>query len=192
MQLTARFNRALGYAEHVHHARVRADVGVPCVAYPLGVCSIVLGYGGNEEQAIAALLHAALEGEGGRRRLYEIEANFGDPVARIVAACTDAVGEPGPAWRPRKENYLARLSEHDDSIWLVACADKLHGARCIARDYRQTGDAVWRRFHGGGKAGLLWYYRALADEFKRLGAGPIAGELDRAVSEIEILVQRAA
>ncbi len=182
--LTDRFSDALAYAEEVHRQQKRKGTEVPYVAHLLAVCALVLEHGGNEEQAIVALLHDAVEDQGGLARLKEIREKFGDRVADMVAACSDAVNSPKPPWDQRKQKYLALLAEHDPAVRLVSCADKLHNACAILRDYQSVGDEVWKRFKGG-KQGTLWYYRSLADRYQDLKVGPMAVELKRVVTRLE-------
>lgn len=182
--LTDRFTDALTYAEEVHRKQKRKGTQVPYVAHLLGVCALVLENGGNEEQAIVALLHDAVEDQGGLERLKEIREKFGERVADMVAACSDVVNSPKPPWDQRKQKYLALLAEHDPAVRLVSCADKLHNARAILRDYQTVGEEVWKRFNGG-KQGTLWYYRSLADRYVELKVGPMAVELKRVVTRLE-------
>ncbi len=189
MQLTPRFSDALVYATELHAAQLRKVSGVPYVAHLLGVCGIVLEQGGDEDEAIGALLHDSIEDQGreGRTRT-EILQRFGPRVLAIVDGCTDTDQEPKPPWRPRKEAYIAHLSTASASTRLVSCADKLYNARVILADLRQVGEQVWERFNGG-RDGTLWYYRELVTAFRQAGSGPILDELDRVVSAIEHLVQ---
>jgi GTP pyrophosphokinase len=189
MILNRRFNEALTYAADVHREQQRKGTSIPYVSHLLGVCSLVLEYGGDEDQAIAGLLHDAVEDQGGAPRLADIRGRFGGRVADIVSACTDADTHPKPPWRERKERYIAALAEHASEVWLVSCADKLYNARAILGDYREIGDELWQRFRGG-KAGTLWYYRALANEFNHLKPGPIARELEGTVATLEALVEQ--
>jgi len=187
--LTDRFTEALAYAERAHRLQARKGGEVPYVAHLLGVCALVLEYGGDEDQAIAALLHDAVEDQGGLKRLEDIRNHFGPRVASIVAACTDADVMPKPPWRERKEKYIAALKHHDRECWIVSCADKMHNADTILRDLRGHGAVVWGRFKGG-REGTLWYYRALADEFTRLMPGPMAAALEDVVSRLESQADR--
>jgi GTP pyrophosphokinase len=150
----------------------------------MSVAGIVLHYGGTEDEAIAALLHDAVEDQGGAATRAEIERRFGAAVAAIVDGCTDADTVPKPPWRERKEAYLAHLPKASPSVRLVSAADKLDNARSILRDYRIFGGGLWSRF-SGGREGTLWYYRSLVAAFRAAGDGPLIGELDRVVSEIE-------
>jgi GTP pyrophosphokinase len=183
-----RFEVALVYAALLHREQVRKGSGVPYVTHLLAVAAIVGEHGGSEDEVIAALLHDAVEDQGGQARLDEIRARFGDAVAEIVWGCTDADAIPKPPWRERKEIYVAHLAEASPSIRLVSSADKLHNARSILSDLRVLGPAVWDRFTGG-REGTLWYYRALVDAFLRLSPGPLVDDLARTVGEIERLAE---
>ena len=185
--LTSSFEEALVFATRLHANQRRKSKRIPYIAHLLGVASLVLEAGGGEDEAIAALLHDAVEDQGGMARLEEIRSRFGDAVAEIVEACTDSWTDPKPPWRKRKEAYIARLREASESVCLVSAADKLHSARTILSDYRRLGETLWSRFTGG-KEGTLWYYRTLVDVLQATGPAPLADELDRVVSEINDLV----
>ncbi len=187
MILSERFTDALTYATKLHANQVRKGSGVPYVAHLLGVASIALEYGANEEEAIAALLHDAVEDQGGAPTREEIRRRFGDTVTAIVDGCTDADTTPKPPWRQRKEAYIAHIPSASPSVLLVSAADKLHNARSILRDYKILGESVWQRFKGG-KDGTLWYYRALVEAFRGASSMPIVDELEQVVSELENLV----
>jgi GTP pyrophosphokinase len=186
--LSGRFEEALVYASRLHRDQRRKASGVPYVSHLLAVTSLVIEHGGDEEDAIAALLHDAVEDQGGAAVLGEIRKRFGDRVAAIVEACSDTNEYPKPPWRPRKEAHLARLLQGSVSVKLVSAADKLHNSRSILADYRLGGEAVWTRFNGG-KEGTLWYYRA-ALKALRDGAPPaLLEELERVLDEIERLAK---
>jgi GTP pyrophosphokinase len=187
--LGPRFEEALAYAARLHACQVRKGTRIPYVAHLLSVSALVLEDGGDEDQAIAALLHDAVEDQGGRPQLQQIRRRFGERVAAIVEGCTDADEIPKPPWRARKEAYLAHLRTADPAVRRVSVADKLHNARAILADYRLVGDALWERF-SGGRYGVLWYYRALADIHLDVTAGPLADELGRVVAEMERLAER--
>lgn len=187
MLLSSRFGEALEFAFRVHVAQVRKGSGTPYVEHLLGVCSVALGYGANEDEAIAALLHDAVEDQGGAAMRKEIRQRFGERVAAIVDGCTDTDEFPKPPWRARKEAYIAYLPSASPSVLLVSSSDKLHNARSILRDYRAEGDAVWKRFTGG-KEGTLWYYRALTSAYLAINPTPLVEELDRTVTELERLI----
>ena len=189
MQLSPKFEEALGYATRAHRAQTRKGSGVPYVAHVLGVAAIALEYGADEAEAIGALLHDVVEDCGGAERLREIRERFGDGVAKIVAGCTDTDQMPKPPWRERKQNYIAHVASADASTILVSASDKLHNARAILRDVRRDGDGAFERFNGK-KEGTLWYYRSLVNAFRQRGESDLIDELDRVVSEIERLAER--
>ena len=184
-----RFDDALVYASRLHADQKRKGTDIPYVAHLLAVTAIVLEYGGSEDEAVAALLHDAVEDQGGQATLVEIQRRFGEHVAAIVEGCTDTDTVSKPPWRQRKEAYVAHISDTSSSVRLVSAADKLHNARAILADYRMLGEALWGRFQGE-RDGTLWYYRALADAFGRVEAKstPLAKELERTVGELERLV----
>ena len=187
-QLTDRFERALVYATHVHGGQVRKSTTVPYVAHLLAVAATVLEYGGDEDMAIAGLLHDAAEDQGGARRLDDIRNRFGERAAEIVRNCSDSLVEAGEAkeeWRARKERYLRHLDGCDGDTLLVSLADKVHNARSILRDLRKSeiGRAVWQRFKRGAED-QLWYYGALAAAYRRLLPGQLAEELAEIVEHI--------
>ena len=176
------------YAAQLHAGQVRKGSGTPYIAHLLAVTSLVLEGGGDEDEAIGALLHDAAEDQGGEATLAEIRRRFGPAVAEIVEGCSDTMATPKPPWRARKEAFLARLPHASPSARLVSTADKLHNARTILADLRTVGDAVWDRFQGG-KEGTLWYHRSLVEILREGGSNPLAEELDRVVSEIERLAR---
>jgi (p)ppGpp synthase/HD superfamily hydrolase len=182
-----RFRRALVFAFDLHGGQVRkGSKGIPYIGHLLGVTSIVIEDGGDEDEAIAALLHDGPEDQGGRATLERIRNEFGDRGAGIVEGCSDTLDDPKPPWRERKEAYLAHLEEAPDEVLRVSLADKLHNARAILSDYREVGEGLWSRFNGTREESL-WYYRSLVEIFVRRYSGPLAEELETTVSEIEAL-----
>ena len=192
-----RFRDALVWAAELHEDQKRKGGDVPYVSHLIGVASIVLEHGGDEDQAIGALLHDALEDQAHKMTPNEMRERFGANVQAIVEACTD--GDPeeqrdrDPArWRVRKQIYIDQVATKPADALLVSMADKLYNARAILEDFREIGDKLWPRFTAG-RDGNLWYYRALLTAFKvRIEDRPGGGtrlwhELDRAVAEIERL-----
>jgi GTP pyrophosphokinase len=192
-QLSSRFDEALVYASRLHATQVRKGRReTPYIAHLLGVASLVLEEGGDEEEAIAALLHDALEDwpADGRTR-GDILRRFGGRVERIVVACTDSDPDAGSAedkapWRERKERYLAHLPAQPPDTLRVSAADKLYNARAILADYREIGEHAWDRFTVGG-AEQMWYYRKLVEAFKASGRAPprLVAELGRVVARLD-------
>lgn len=157
-----RLPRAFALAWSLHGSQKRKGTEIPYISHLLGVASLVLEDGGDEDEAIAALLHDAVEDQGGRTTLDKIRSEFGDRVADIVEACSDTDTQPKPPWRERKETYLRHLAEETrPGVLRVSAADKLHNARCILADYQRVGEALWSRFNAG-KAEQAWYYVRLA------------------------------
>jgi (p)ppGpp synthase/HD superfamily hydrolase len=187
--LGTRFQRALSYAARLHATQFRKGTTRPYVAHLLGVTSTVLTHGGDEDEAIAALLHDAVEDQGGKPRLREIRRKFGERVARIVEGCTDADTEPKPPWLERKKQYLQHLRDADFSTRLVSAADKLYNAREILSDLRTHPDSVWSRFKGG-KEGTLWYYDEVAKILRAGGPSELVEELDRVVAELRTAARK--
>lgn len=184
--LTERFERALVYATRLHRDQRRKGSGVPYVSHLLAVCELTLEYGGDEDEAIAALLHDAIEDQGGARARAGILHEFGPRVTEIVEGCTDTDQSPKPAWRARKEVYIKHVAEASPSVRLVSACDKLHNARSVVMDYRVYGEALWDRFTGG-REGTLWYYRAMLNALRAAGPSAVVEELDRVVTELEKL-----
>jgi len=193
--ITSRFSKAFTFAANLHAQQTRKGTTIPYIAHLMAVAAIVLEHGGTEDQAIAALLHDTIEDQGqhfaggvdGLR--VEIERAFGTAVLSIVEACTDADTIPKPPWRARKEAYVAHIRTAPAEALMVSCADKLHNARAILRDYRTIGEALWPRFTGG-KEGTLWYYQALVDAFQSNPETPrsLVAELAQTVAQITEMV----
>ena len=182
---TDRFAYALDYATRAHEEQMRKGSNIPYVSHLLAVAALVLEDGGDEDEAIAALLHDVVEDQGGAERLAEVEREFGPRVAAIVESCSDTLVTPKPPWRERKAAYVAHLEDADPSALRVSLADKVHNVRTIVLDYRQLGESLWERFDPD--ADPAWYYRSLADVFARRSSSPLTAELEREVSELEAL-----
>lgn len=182
--LGRRFEQAVSFALRKHASQTKKGTKIPYAAHLLGVASLVLEAGGDEDLAIAALLHDVVEDCGGAPMLKEVRRHFGKRVAHVVAGCTDSDTYPKPPWRSRKEKYLRHLRNADAGVRLVSAADKVHNARAILTDYREIGEPIWERFQGR-RDGTLWYYQELAKEFRRRKATRLARELERVVGELE-------
>jgi hypothetical protein len=182
--LGPRFDRAFALARELHARHRRKGTDIPYLAHLMGVASLVLEDGGDEDEAIAALLHDAVEDQGGARTLGRIRQLFGGCVADIVEACSDTDETPKPPWRERKESYIAHL--HDPGVpqgtLRVSLADKLHNARAILFDLR-AGQDVYSRFNAPREQ-QQWYYDALAETFAELTDSPMVAELRVIVDEL--------
>jgi len=189
VKLGPRFLRAFQFAAEKHKGQMRKASSIPYVAHLMGVASLVLEAGGDEDLAIAALLHDVVEDCGGAPMLKEVRRKFGKRIADIVDGCTDAYEVPKPPWRERKESYIQRLKSESLDTRMVSAADKLNNIRSIISDYRAIGESVWSRFNGK-REGTLWYYRTLRDEFLRSEANRVTSAFDLAVRELEELTAK--
>jgi (p)ppGpp synthase/HD superfamily hydrolase len=190
MAFTERFDRALDLAHQLHREQVRKGTQTPYIAHLLSVAALVAEHGGTEDQVIAALLHDAVEDQGGEPTAARIRQEFGAAVHDIVMGCTDSVSDDPrnkPPWEDRKRRYIEHIKTAPAEVWLVSAADKVHNARSIVGDLRRTGEAVWTLFKGGRK-GTLWYYASLVSALRETKwDNPIVDELARVVAEMERL-----
>lgn len=183
--LTPRFSDAVAFALTAHGDQTRKGTDVPYLSHLLAVAALVLEAGGDEDMAIAGLLHDTIEDTA--VTAADIEARFGSRVASIVVGCTDTDETPKPPWRPRKERYLAHLrsAATPAEVLVVSRADKLHNARTMLVDHRALGDAFWSRFNAGAEE-QLWYLSSLVDVFTERLPGPMTDELRHVRDELAL------
>jgi (p)ppGpp synthase/HD superfamily hydrolase len=191
---TRRLADALAMAVEAHQGQVRKGTDIPYIAHPMAVASLVIEHGGSEDQAIAGLLHDAIE-DGGEAYAVRIREAFGPHVLALVEACSDGTAESKAAattpeakradWKRRKDGYLIRLRTEGAEALLVTACDKLHNVRAIVADLGTVGPAVFERFTAG-RAGTLWYYREV-EAVVRQRACPVASTLSAVVCEMERL-----
>ena len=179
-----RFTEALTYTSQLHRQQVRKGSGIPYISHLLSVTALVLEDGGDEDQAIAALLHDAIEDQGGKATYLAIKEKFGDLVADLVAECSESSVVPKPPWKERKLASLEHLRHASFTVRRIMLADKLHNARCILSDYYRYGDAVWSRFKGG-KEGTLWYYSSIAEIARQTKDNFLAREIVGVVGQLK-------
>ena len=182
MPLTSRFIDAVELAASLHRTQRRKGSGTPYLGHLLGVCALVMEAGGTEDECIAALLHDAVEDQGGAQTAERIRRQFGAEVASIVAGCSEDRSQ-GMDWRQRKEGAIRNVSTAGPSVLLVVSADKLHNGRSLIRAHSRLGDDVWSRFKGG-RDGTIWYYRSMAAAIAAAGHNPLLPELQRTVDEL--------
>jgi GTP pyrophosphokinase len=192
--LTRKFTRAFEFACAAHAEQQRKGTSVPYAAHLLGVASLVLDGGGNQNEAVAALLHDTLEDTTTTRK--QLRKRFGREVARIVVACTDVPvtgsgkqrARDAGNWRERKTRSIEHLEDPStpESVLRVRAADALHNARTTVADLRRFGPETWRRFHAGA-VDQLWYYRSLSIALSPRLPGLLSDELRAAVREMEQL-----
>ncbi len=207
--LTEHFDSALLFASWLHRPQVRKGTRIPYISHLLGVTGLVIDDGGSQEEAMAALLHDALEDRGsaypgGRDELRKyIAANFGPGVADIVDQCTDDEGftkGQGP-FDHERENWLARKQKYADSIahksaeaLRVTAADKIHNAESIVDAHAQCGASIWQRFRTKSREDQIQVYamnsaaitaraRTLGDQYHSV----LPARLARAVEQLKTL-----
>jgi (p)ppGpp synthase/HD superfamily hydrolase len=182
--LSDRFEQALVYAHQLHRSQLRKGTQIPYVSHLLSVTALVLESGGDEDEAIAALLHDAIEDQGGAETREAIRQRFGDRVIAIVDGCSDCDQEPKPPWYERKRQHLAQLRQASTSVRRVTLADKLHNARSTLRDRLVEGDRVWSKFKTG-REGALWLYHAYIEVMQTEEENWMLEELKRVVRSLE-------
>ena len=195
--LTQRYADAVAYASALHADQARKSTTIPYISHLLGVSSLVLEAGGDEDMAIAALLHDGPEDQGGQSVLNEIRERFGDRVAHIVEGCTDSLSEDPEdkaPWRERKVTYLAHLKEADDDTLTVSLADKLHNARAIVSDLMITGPSTWDRFNEQtSPETILWYYNQILETGRAKGGNTLLlTNLAEAIAEMTRLHEQSS
>lgn len=179
---------ALVYALRAHAGQTRKQTDVPYYSHLISVTALVMEHGGGQTEAVAALLHDAVEDAGGEARLADIRKTFGREVADIVEACSDTMETPKPPWRMRKERYLGRLKIAPASVRLISAADKLHNLRSIATDYHQIGEDLWERF-SAGREDQLWYYGAVIEILRPSAPSRLVDELERTLANLRQLIE---
>ncbi len=187
MNQTDPFINALEYAARLHADQRRKGSGEPYLAHLLAVAALVMENGGTTTEAVAALLHDAVEDQGGQLAADDICRRFGPDVLAIVEGCSDAFVSPKPPWRERKESFIERLRSADASVRLIVAADKLHNVRSLTRLIRAAPHAnadVWRDFRGG-RDGTIWYYQAVLETLRKNDSRLIIEELAREISAFE-------
>jgi (p)ppGpp synthase/HD superfamily hydrolase len=192
MKYGRRFEAALVFASQLHRDQFRKGTEIPYVTHLLAVASLVGETGGSEDEVIAALLHDAVEDQGGEPTLQKIREQFGDNVANIVHECSDTDTFPKPPWRERREAYLVHLKYVTPSVLLVSCADKLHNARSLVADFHEIGNQLWERFNAS-RDDIIWYYESLVEVFDKSGLHMrLVLELHRTVQTLKERIASAA
>lgn len=191
--LSGRFTEAIEYARQ-HHTEFRKGTDIPYMAHLLGVAALVMGEAGGrvlvtEDMVLAALLHDVVEDHGGMTRLHEVEQRFGTNVARMVEGLSDSFAEnqqPKDEWKKRKSEYIERLRHEPDDVLLISSADKLYNAKAILDDFKDIGEAIWKRFNRGGDQ-QLWYFDELLAVYLLRPRNRIVNELERTVRDLAAL-----
>ncbi len=190
--MMTRFDEAYLFASDLHRGQRRKGAGTPYIAHLIQVAGLVLEAGADEDTAIAALLHDAVEDQGGLATRDAVATRFGERVARIVDGCSDSDDSPNPPWLARKQAHIARIANESPEVRLVVTADKLHNTRAIIADYRREGEALWSIFHGR-RDGTLWYIHAMTAALTQADPdAPLVAELQRTVAELDRLTGNAS
>ena len=196
--LSRRFTEAIEYARQ-HHTEFRKGTDIPYMAHLLGVAALVMGEAGGrvlvtEDMVLAALLHDVVEDHGGMTRLHEVEQRFGANVARTVEGLSDSFAEnqhPKDEWKKRKSEYIERLRHEPDDVLLISAADKLYNAKTILDDFKDIGEAIWKRFNRGADQ-QLWYFDELLAVYLLRPRNRIVNELERVVGELAVLTPKVS
>lgn len=186
--LSPRLYEAVAYAFQLHGRDARKQTQVPVLAHLLSVCALVQQDGGDEDEAIAALLHDSLEDKPGETSPAVLSKRFGPRVLTLIQLATDTppdyAGGPKPPWRDRKERYLEHVRQAPPSNLRVTVADKVDNVRAILADHSRVGESLWSRFNAG-KKDQLWYYQSALAAYKEAGfSGPLLDELELLVGRL--------
>lgn len=184
--LTERFDEAVSWARVLHASQPRKGTDVPYLCHLLAVSGRVLEDGGDEDQAIAALLHDSIEDQD--VTAADIAERFGPEVARIVEACSDTDVSPKPPWRARKEAYLRHLAEADEAVLRVSAADKLHNARAMQRELAELGSDAWDRFNAPALE-QRWYVTQLASVIGARLDSPLGRETVATIAQLVAAIE---
>ena len=185
--MTKRFIEAVKLAVYLHRDQVRKGNNVPYVSHLLRVAGLVLEFGADEDTAIAAMLHDAVEDQGGLPTAQRIREQFGERVERFVLGCSDSTtesGQPKRPWRERKETMIAVIKDLDLETRLIIACDKLDNLRSLVCEYPKVGPEFWKRF-SGGREGTLWYYRRMIDALRDAGGCPLLEELEFTLARLK-------
>jgi GTP pyrophosphokinase len=196
--LSGRFTEAIEYARQLH-TEFRKGTDIPYMAHLVGVAALVMGEAGGrvlvtEDMVLAALLHDVVEDHGGMTRLHEVEQRFGANVARTVEGLSDSFAEnqhPKDEWKRRKSEYIKRLRHEPDDVLLISAADKLYNAKAILDDFKDIGEAIWKRFNRGADQ-QLWYFDELLAVYLLRPRNRIVNELERVVGELAALTPKVS
>jgi (p)ppGpp synthase/HD superfamily hydrolase len=180
-KLGSAFQNAMNFAFALHQGQLRKSADIPYFSHLMGVAALVLEYGGNETTAVAALLHDAIEDQGGEPTDALIEQVFGIAVATLVRACSEDKALP---WQERKQKYIDHMAHETASARLICAADKIHNIRTMLTHLRIRGPEVWTRFKGG-KDKSLWFYTSVLNALKQAAAPTDPPQLQNAVGELE-------
>jgi (p)ppGpp synthase/HD superfamily hydrolase len=187
-----KFTRALEFACAAHADQTKKGTNTPYAAHLLGVASLVLEAGGDQNEAVAAVLHDTLEDTDTTRK--QLRKRFGRTVARVVVGCTDVPTKrrrqrrDAGNWHERKTRSIEHLRDPatPEPVLRVRAADALQNARTTVADLRRFGPVAWNRFNAGA-VDQLWYYRSVSTALSARLPGLLSDELRASVREMEQL-----
>ncbi|MGI0495599.1 HD domain-containing protein [Alkalinema pantanalense CENA528] len=180
--LSDRFPQALTYAHQLHAQQYRKGSKIPYISHLLSVAALVLEDGGDEDSAIAALLHDAIEDQGGATTREVIRQQFGDRVTHLIDTCTESDITPKPPWKHRKTQYLEQLKTASDDAIRIILADKLHNARSIHRDLQTHPDQTWQKFNAS-PSDIRWFYQSCLTILQQRSQSPMVKELQQILKQ---------
>lgn len=157
------FADALTFSLSLHRHQARKVRPVPYMAHLMSVAALVLEAGGSEDEAIAALLHDAVEDQGGEPTRRAIYHHYGTAIGILVDACTEPPRQT-LSWREHKLAYLQQVQQ-TPAVERIVLADKLHNLRSLVVNLRAEGDQIWATF-SGQQDDYLWFYQALLDGYQ--------------------------
>jgi (p)ppGpp synthase/HD superfamily hydrolase len=189
VEYSPRIVDAFAFTYELHRGQMRKGSPTPYITHLMSVAAIVGRHGGDEDQVIAALLHDAVEDQGGQATLRRIRERFGDDVAAYVAGCSDSDARPKPPWRERKEEFIERARQASAKLRLIIAADKLDNVRSLVGDLHERGNAAWKVFKGD-RDDTLWYYAEMVRALSREWSHPLLRELAEAVDLLHRLAHR--
>lgn len=184
--LSPKFEKALSFATQLHATQYRKGSKAPFITHLLSVCAIILEDGGTEDEAIAGLLHDAVEDQGGLKTLEAIKNTFGERIAQIVLECSETHLSPKPPWKERKVQSLAKMKQISDSAIRVVLADKVHNSQSLIREHQKYGTIIWNNFKAG-REGTVWYFNQVCAVLNERTNSELIHELKLAVNRIEVL-----
>jgi (p)ppGpp synthase/HD superfamily hydrolase len=156
---------AIEFAVRAHCGQYRKGTRIPYVMHAIGVGRILIENGCDDWLVAAGILHDTVEDTA--TSLEDIRRSFGGEVADLIALSSEP--DKTATWEDRKRHTLATLESASNDVLLLAMADKLDNIRSIRVALGREGEKVWSRFNRP-KADQAWYYRSLADVFKRRAA----------------------
>ncbi|HTR75784.1 MAG TPA: HD domain-containing protein [Solirubrobacterales bacterium] len=174
--------RALAKATEAHAGQIRnGSGGLPYIEHPRMVAATLAPLGYDETTLAAALLHDVVEDSD--TTVEDLRAEFGDPVADIVAALSD--DESIESYRERKDEHRGRVAAVDGDALAIYAADKMTNMTTLHAAIAAEGMGVAAEYDVPLRLKLeVWEADAtmVRHEAPEL---PMLDELDAAISRLE-------